>query len=118
MKRLLTVLVPAILVIAFAASAAAQQDGSGRYDDLLQSMYVPPDWDQLGAGGANVNSCTAWASLGNTCIDCVASVDPRVGQPTTPSCQQVTYSASCNCDSGKCSGGKSGAVSGSCTYNR
>ena len=114
MARLVRIVLPAILVLGFATAAAAQGPS---YDDLLQSMYVPPDWDQLG-GGANVNSCTAYAQFGNTCIDCVIPFLPRPGQPTGPSCQQVTYSASCSCDGTKCSSDKPGAVTGSCTYNK
>ena len=106
--------VRALVARRFAAPVLAQSD-----DPWMgtQYLYVPPDWDQMG-GGANVNSCTAYAQFGNTCTDCVIPFMPRPGKPTGPSCHSVTYSASCNCDETKCSTNKSGAVTGYCTYKR
>jgi len=82
----------------------------------MDPQYVapPPDWDQLGSNGsANVYYCSAKGSWGGSCIDCTVPRD----KPTAPAaCANVTYSAACNCDGIKCSSGKSGATTGSCTY--
>src|SRR5438034_5619900 len=116
MARLVRVLLlPAILILGFAAPATPQW---GSPDDGTQYLYVPPDWDQLGGGGANVTSCDAYRQFGGYCMDCTIPFAPRPGQATGPSCNRAEYSASCNCDSGKCSSGTNGMVSGSCTYHQ
>lgn len=120
MARLGRLLLPAIIIFGFATAAVAQISGGPCSNDPScgeQYLVVDPNWDQLGTA-ANVNSCTAYAQFGNTCIDCVIPFMPRAGQPTGPSCQLVTYSAFCSCDGTKCSSGQSGAVTGSCTYVR
>jgi hypothetical protein len=118
MTKLIRILLPAILVLGFATAAAAQLGGpcSGDSGCLPQNVYVDPNWDQMGTG-ANVTSCDAYRQFNGSCIDCVIPFAPRPGQPTGPSCQSVTYSASCTCDGTKCSTGQPGAVSGSCTYH-
>jgi hypothetical protein len=114
MIKLVRVLLPAILVLGFSATAAAQEDPGGHGD--IQYVYVDPNWDQMGGGSANVTSCEAYRQFGGYCVDCTISVNPRPGQK--PACTAVEYSASCNCDAGKCSAGTTGATSGWCTYHR
>jgi len=116
MVKLVRVLLPAILVLGFAATAAAQEDPGGHGD--IQYVYVDPNWDQMGGGSANVTSCSAYHSQGGFCVDCTRPVNPRPGQSSGPSCNSVEYSASCNCDAGKCSTGVTGATTGWCTYRQ
>ena len=109
MKSVLRILLPMVLILGYAAPAVPQI-----YDDNLQYMPVPDDWELLGAGGsANVYYCSAKGSWGGSCIDCTV---PRDKPTASPSCTSVYYSASCNCDGLKCSTGKSGATTGSCNY--
>jgi hypothetical protein len=118
MTKLLRVLLPSILLLGVATAATAQVSGGPCSDDTcVQNVYVDPGWDQLGTG-ANVNSCNAYKQFGNTCIDCLVPLQPAPGQSTAGMCKQVEYSASCTCDTAKCSARQSGAVSGSCTYHQ
>ena len=106
-----------LLMVALPA-VAQYDDPCGVFRDANCNPIVEnPDSTGTG-GGADVNSCTAYAQFGNKCIDCVIPFMPRPGQPTGPSCQLVTYSASCTCDSAKCSTDTTGALKGSCTYHQ
>ena len=91
MKNVLRVLLPAILILGFASTAAPQW---GDPDMGTQYLYVPPDWDQLGAGGssARVYYCSAKGSWGGSCADCVTTSDGR------STCANVYISAHCKCD--------------------
>jgi hypothetical protein len=117
MTKLLRVLLPAILILGFAASAAAQVSGPCGDSGCLQNVYVPPDWDQLGTA-AKVTSCDAYRQFNGNCIDCTVPLEPRPGQPTGPSCNPSYQSASCSCDTALCTASKPGAVSGACTYHQ
>jgi hypothetical protein len=90
MKNVLRVLAPVILTLVFATPAAPQVN----YDEQLQYLFVPPDWDQLGAGGssAKVYYCSAKGSWGGSCADCVTTSDGR------STCANVYISAHCKCD--------------------
>src|SRR5262245_49338703 len=108
MKSVLRVLLSLVLLLAFAAPAVPQ----GIYEDNLQYMPVPDDWDQLGANGsANVYYCSAKGSWGGSCIDCTV---PRDKPTSSATCTSVYYSAACSCDGLKCSTGKSNPTTGSC----
>src|SRR5882724_6590937 len=96
MKSVLRVLLPVILVLGFASTAAPQflpPDG----DTGTQYLYVPSDWESVGAGGssAKVYYCSAKGSWGGSCADCVTtSRGAKV-------CGNVYVSAACQCD-GNC----------------
>jgi hypothetical protein len=106
-KMVLRLLLPMVLVAGFAAPAAPQiADGYG-YDLQIYYLYVPSDWDELGASGssAKVYYCSAKGSWGGSCADCVTT------SKGTKVCGNVYVSASCQCDS-NCS------VTGSCSYQQ
>jgi|SRR5947209_19018158 len=107
MKTALRLFLPALLLLGFATQIGAQDPCSVGCDPFYQ--YYDPDANI----SANVYGCQARAAWGGYCVDCVKSMT----QPNlAPMCVNVTYSASCNCDSGKCAGGTAGYVSGHCTY--
>jgi len=92
MKKLLRVLIPAILMLVLPA-AAQYNDPCGVFRDQNCNPIVENP-DDMGTGGtvAKMYYCSAKGTWGGACADCLT------GSNGTTGCGLVQWSAYCKCD--------------------